>query len=93
MQNQWYKSPFTTNAGFDSLITMMVLNNELIEVKDGPLYLKSLKHSPSILLVPEAFNMVDGDMLSDFQQSLRRKSLKLLFSGHRFAQEETQKAR
>ena len=30
------KSPFATNAGFDSLITMMVLNNELIEVKDGP---------------------------------------------------------
>lgn len=68
------KSPFATNAGFDSLITMMVLNNELIEVKDGPLYrLKSLKHSHPYL-VPEAVNMVD-EIAFRFQQKLKEKEL------------------
>ena len=68
------KSPFVTNAEFDSLITMMVLNNELIEVKDGPLYhLKSLKHSHPYL-VPEAVNMVD-EIAFRFQKKIKEKEL------------------
>ena len=68
------KHPFATNAEFDSLITMMVLNNELIEVKDGSLYhLKSLKHSHPYL-VPEAVNMVD-EIAFRFQKKLKEKGL------------------
>lgn len=42
--------PFATNAGFDSLITMMVLNNELIEVKDS--YTLSSQIAETFILVP-----------------------------------------